>query len=343
MSRQFELCRNQLVEQPATWLVTGVAGFIGSHLLEWLLDNGQRVVGIDNFATGSRQNLEKVRDGIGNDAWRRFTFIEGDIRDLVTCRDVMPEADHVLHQAAVGPMPSLFTDPLAVHDSNVNGFLNILSAAREAKVSSFTYATTSSIYADHPVLPRVEERIGSTLSPWAVSKRVNELYAEVFAHYYGFPSIGLRYFNVFGPNQDPASPHAGVIPGWLESLREGEPAVIYGDGGSSRDFCYVANVVQANILAAFAPASARNRVYNVAVGEPVSLVSLYETLRQLLAKTDLQVGALATHEGARPGEVRHSHADINLIREQLGYEPTHDVQAGLAETIQWHLGGNSDN
>lgn len=338
MSRQFELCRNQLLEKPATWLVTGVAGFIGSHLLEWLLDNGQHVVGIDNFAFGSRTNLERIRASTGSNIWKKFTFIEGDIRDLATCCDLMREVDHVLHQAGVGPMPSLFTDPLSVHDVNVNGFLNVLKAARDADVSSFTFASTSSVYSDHPVVPRVEERVGRSLSPWAVSKRVDELYAEAFAHYYGFASIGLRYFNVFGPHQDPSNPHSGVIPKWLESLTAGEPVTICGEGAGSRDFCYVANVVQANILAALAPANARNKVYNVAVGEQLGLIPLYAMIRQQLVRAGFDVGDLETHGTPRPGDISHSYADIQLIREQLGYEPTHDVHAGLTDTIQWQMG-----
>lgn len=338
MSRTFEMYRNQLIERPATWLISGVAGFVGSHLLEWLLDNGQTVLGVDNFATGSRQNLERVRECIDPRAWNRFTFIDGDVRDLATCRDVVVEADHVLHQAALGPASLSVDNPLGVHDVNTTGFLNMLVAAREANVSSFTYATSSSVYGDHPVLPRVEERLGHLLSPWAVSKRMNELYAEVFAHCYGFPSIGLRYFNVFGPNQDVQSPHAGVIPAWLEAIRAGDPVTIYGDGGASRDFCYIANVVQANILAALSPRSVRNCVYNVGVGEQLDLRALFETLRQLLEKTGTPARDLVVHEAARSEDVRHSHADINLIREQLGYEPTHNIQAGLAETVQWYLG-----
>lgn len=338
MSRQFDRYRNQLVEQPATWLITGVAGFVGSHLLEWLLDNGQTVLGVDNFATGSRNNLERVRECMDPRAWARFTFIDGDVRDLSTCRDVVAQTDHVLHQAALGPASLSLADPLGVHDVNTNGFLNMLVAARDAGVSSFTYATSNSVYGDHPVLPRVEERLGHLLSPWAVSKRMNELYAEVFAHCYGFPTIGLRYFNVFGPNQDTRSPHAGVIQAWLEAIRVGDPVRIYGDGSTSRDFCYVANVVQANILAALSPWGVRDRVYNVGVGEQLDLRSLFATLRQLLDKAGIPTRDLVVHEAARPEDVRHSHADIHLIREQLGYEPTHDIQAGLAETVQWYLG-----
>ena len=266
--------REQLRQHPATWLVTGAAGFIGSNLVETLLRLGQRVVGLDSFATGHRRNLDEVRALVGDEAWRRCTFLEGDIRDATTCREACTGVDYVLHQAALGSVPRSIEDPLTTNAANITGFVNMLVAARDAGVRRFVYAASSSTYGDHPELPKIEERIGNPLSPYAVTKLVNELYAAVFARTYGFRSIGLRYFNIFGQRQDPNGAYAAVIPRWFAALLTGEPVYINGDGETSRDFCFIDNCVQANLLAAIAPDEAADQVYNVAFGERTSLTHI---------------------------------------------------------------------
>jgi len=328
----------QLRLRPRTWLVTGIAGFIGSNLAEALLREGQHVVGLDNFATGFRHNLDDVREAAGEQAWARLEFVEGDIRDLDTCRGVCERVDFVLHQAALGSVPRSIDDPLATNAANVDGFLNMLVAARDARVRRFVYAASSSTYGDHPGLPKVENRIGRPLSPYAVTKYVDELYASVFQRTYGMQVLGLRYFNVFGKRQDPNGAYAAVIPRWLGNLVEGESCIINGDGETTRDFCYVANVVQANILAATAPDEATDRVYNVAFGARTSLNNLYFALRDGLVPALPQIAGVAPAYGDfRTGDVRHSLADISLARRCLGYEPTHDLRRGLAEALPWYL------
>ena len=323
--------------QPRTWLITGVAGFIGSHLLETLLGLGQRVVGLDNFATGHRHNLDDVRRIVGDVAWRGFRFIEGDIRELTHCHAACASVEIVLHQAALGSVPRSLADPITTNGANIDGFLNMLVAARDAGVQRFVYAASSSTYGDHPGLPKVEDAIGKPLSPYAVTKYVNELYADVFARAYGLGSIGLRYFNVFGPRQDPEGAYAAVIPRWAAAMLAGEPAIINGDGLTSRDFCYIANAVQANLLAGCADdAAAVNQVYNVAVGGQTSLVDLHAQLAGALtaARPDLAVAA-PQHRDFRAGDVRHSRADIGKARRLLGYAPSHDIRAGLDEVAHW--------
>ena len=324
---------------PRVWLVTGVAGFIGSNLLETLLRHGQEVAGIDNFATGSRANLEDVRRSVDTAAWTRFRMIEGDICDLKTCRDACAGADYVLHQAALGSVPRSLADPVATNESNVNGFVNMLYAAKEAGVRRFVFASSSSVYGDHPALPKVEDQIGNCLSPYAVSKRVNELYAEVFSRCYGMECIGLRYFNVFGPRQDPNGAYAAVIPRWIAAMIEGKPVEINGDGETSRDFCYVANAVQANLLAATVENSeAVNKLYNIAVGQRTTLNQLFDLLRDRLLPEFPQLAATEPHHrDFRPGDVRHSHADISRARALLGYEPTHRMEDGLDEALAWYV------
>ncbi len=325
---------------PRRWLVTGAAGFIGSHLAETLLALGQDVVGIDNFATGHRRNLDEVRGIVGNEAWARFTFIEGDIVDLATCRRACEGASFVLHQAALGSVPRSLKDPLATHAANATGFLNMLVAARDAGAQRFVYAASSSTYGDHPALPKVEENIGRPLSPYAVTKYVNELYADVFARSYGLHSVGLRYFNVFGARQDPDGPYAAVIPLWVRNMLRGEACVINGDGETSRDFCYVANAVQANLLAALtASDDALDQVYNVAVGDRTTLNELHALIGAMVrqSRPDCAIAA-AQHREFRPGDVRHSQADIGKARRLLAYAPTHDVRAGLQEAIGWYVG-----
>ncbi len=321
------------------WLVTGAAGFIGSHLLETLLANGQDVVGLDNFATGHRSNLESVRAAVGEEAWRRHRFIEADIVDPAACGEACVGVDYVLHQAALGSVPRSIADPQATHAANATGFLNMLLAARDAKAKRFVYAASSSTYGDHPALPKVEDVIGRPLSPYAVTKYLNELYADVFGRCYGMATIGLRYFNVFGARQDPDGPYAAVIPRWARAMLAGEPCVINGDGETSRDFCFVANAVQANLRAALTDnPEALNQVYNVAVGGRTTLAELHRLLREaLVASGAVTEVAEPVHRDFRTGDVRHSQADIGKAQRLLGYAPTHDVQAGLAEAVRWYV------
>lgn len=319
------------------WLVTGAAGFIGSNLVEALLGLGQDVVGLDNFSTGYQRNLDEVKKIVGDEAWSRFRFIKGDIRNLEDCRTACAGVQHVLHQAALGSVPRSLEDPIATHETNCTGSLNMLVAARDAKVKSFVYAASSSTYGDHPGLPKVEDQIGKPLSPYAVTKYVNELYADVFARCYGFKSIGLRYFNVFGPRQDPDGAYAAVIPKWIASMIKGEPVFINGDGETSRDFCFVANVVQVNLLAALAADGHRNMVYNIAVGQRTTLNQLFSALIAGLALEGRDYDLKAEYRDFRSGDVRHSLADINRAQAHLEYKPTHAVHEGLRVAMPWYL------
>jgi UDP-N-acetylglucosamine 4-epimerase len=335
---KFDDVKEHLRGRQYRWLVTGAAGFIGSNLVQALLALGQRVTGLDNFATGYRHNLDEVRDLVGPDAWAGFQFIEGDIRDAATCARACAGVDFVLHEAALGSVTRSIEDPQRTHDTNVNGFVNMLLAARDAHVKRFVYAASSSTYGDHPGLPKVEDQIGKPLSPYAVTKYVNELYADVFARCYGTESIGLRYFNVFGPRQDPQGAYAAVIPQWVAAMVAGQPVFINGDGETSRDFCFIDNVVQANVLAALAPGGAANQVYNVALNERTSLNQLYRMMRELLVPRfpHLQ-GKQPQYKDFRAGDVRHSQADITRARELLGYAPTHRIDAGLREAMDWYV------
>jgi len=340
MSTPSDKLQPSLRAQPSTWLVTGVAGFIGSHLLEALLKLGQQVVGLDNFATGHQHNLDDVRQIVGEAAWARFRMIRGDIRHLADCQAACAGVDQVLHQAALGSVPRSLADPITTNDVNIGGFLNMCVAARDAKVKRFVYAASSSTYGDHPGLPKVEHAIGSPLSPYAVTKYVNELYASVFARAYGLPSIGLRYFNVFGPRQDPLGAYAAVIPLWAAAMLAGEPVHINGDGETSRDFCFVANAVQANLLAATTTQdTAINEVYNVAVGDQTTLNRLHAMLSAELrqCRPGLAI-APPVYRDFRAGDVRHSRADIAKAAERLGFAPTHDIQAGMAVVARWYAG-----
>lgn len=333
----YEELRSRLAAAPSRWLVTGVAGFIGSNLLEQLLRLGQTVTGLDNFLTGYRKNLDMVHASVGDEAWAHFTFIEGDIRDLDTCRRACEGADHVLHEAALGSVPRSIDDPLLTNGCNIDGFLNMLVAARDARVRSFVYAASSSTYGDSPELPKMEDRIGRPLSPYAVTKYVDELYADVFGRCYGFSSIGLRYFNVFGQRQDPYGAYAAVIPQWFASLIKGETVYINGDGETSRDFCYIDNVVQANLLASLAPKDAQDRIYNVAFGERTTLNELFLLIRDEVTRH--KPGAAAAepvHRDFRAGDVRHSLADISRARTLLGYAPRYDVRQGLTLAGDWY-------
>lgn len=329
---------DQLRKNPKTWLITGVAGFIGSNLLETLLGLGQKVVGLDNFSTGYRRNLDMARRSVGAEAWQNFSFTEGDIRNLATCREVCKGVDYVLHQAALGSVPRSIEDPILSNESNITGFLNMMVAARDAGSKGFVYAASSSTYGDEPNLPKQEDRIGKPLSPYAVTKYVNELYGDVFAKTYGFKSIGLRYFNVFGQRQDPNGAYAAVIPCWFSALLKNEAVYINGDGETSRDFCHIDNTVQANILAACATSDdAWNNVYNVAFGERTTLNELFYLIRAEVKKHNPNAAsAEPVYRDYRAGDVRHSLADISKARNLLGYAPQYDVREGLTMAGEWY-------
>jgi UDP-N-acetylglucosamine 4-epimerase len=328
-----------LIETPRTWLITGVAGFIGSNLLETLLKLNQQVVGLDNLSTGYRHNMEQVQALVSPAQWAGFRFIEGDIRDLDTCHAACKGVDYVLHQAALGSVPRSIEDPLLTNSSNITGFLSMLVAARDAGVKAFVYAASSSTYGDHPGLPKVEDQIGSPLSPYAVTKYVNELYSDVFARCYGFTTIGLRYFNIFGQRQDPDGAYAAVIPKWIASMVKREPVYINGDGETSRDFCYIDNTVQANLMAATATDSAaRNEVYNVAVGERTTLNQLFDSIRaELLPRFSYLADYKPVYRDFRAGDVRHSLADISKGQRLLQYQPTHTIAQGLKVAMDWYV------
>jgi UDP-N-acetylglucosamine/UDP-N-acetylgalactosamine 4-epimerase len=336
---RYEQLHADLAKSPRSWLITGAAGFIGSNLLQALLELDQHVVGFDNFATGNRANLQEIERCVTRAQWIRFRFIEGDIRDPNACRQACDGMDFVLHQAALGSVPRSIADPSTTNSVNIGGFLEMLMAARSAGAKRFVYAASSSTYGDHPGLPKVEPLIGKPLSPYAVTKLANELYADVFASTYGFPSIGLRYFNIFGARQDPNGPYAAVIPKWTAAMIHNEPVYINGDGETSRDFCYVANAVQANLLAATAPdPAAVNQVYNVAVGQRTTLNELFEHLRTMLTPRFAHLaGFTPIYRDFQAGDVRHSLADIGKAKRLLGYEPTHAIGKGLAEAMGWYL------
>ena len=335
----FEERTKKMAREPAAWLVTGAAGFIGSNLVETLLMLDQRVTGVDNFSTGNKGNLEQVRTSLDAEQWERFRMVEADICDPAVCMDVCDGVRYVLHQAALGSVPRSIANPIATTQCNVGGFVNMIWAAHKAGVKRFVYASSSSVYGDWPAVPKVEETLGNCLSPYALSKRVDELYAEVFARCYGVETIGLRYFNVFGPRQDPNGAYAAVIPKWIANLIEGRPVQIHGDGETSRDFCYVRNVVQANILAATVEsADAVNQTYNVAVSGRTTLNELYEMLRSRLARRFPRLAEARPEYGDfRPGDVRHSQADISKACRLLGYVPTHRLDQGLDEALCWYV------
>ena len=319
------------------WLVTGAAGFIGSHLVECLLQHGQVVVGFDNFATGYQANLDEALAGVDAEGQHRFSFIPGDLRDPADCVAAIAGVDVILHQAALGSVPRSIEDPLTTHAVNVDGFLNLLDAARQANVERFIYAASSSTYGDEPSLPKIEERIGSPLSPYAVTKLVNELYARVYALSYDYKATGLRYFNVFGPRQDPDGAYAAVIPRWIAAMKRNDQVEIFGDGKTSRDYCFIANVVQANIRAALGSDAVQGEVFNVAAGDRTELITLFGMIREALSANGRHGCPDPAFADFRQGDVRHSEADISKARELLGYAPSHSVDQGLAESIQWYL------
>jgi UDP-N-acetylglucosamine 4-epimerase len=330
---------SRIAAKPRTWLVTGCAGFIGSNLIEALLARGQRVVGLDNFATGFRHNLDQVRDRLGEAAWKNFRFIEGDIRSLETCKKACEGVDVVLHEAALGSVPRSIDDPVTSHDTNVTGFLHMLVAARDAQVARFVYAASSAAYGDWPGLPKVEEKIGRPLSPYGAGKHMNEIYADTFGRCYGLQAVGLRYFNVFGPRQDPDGAYAAVIPKWIAAMLRGEAVFVNGDGETARDFCYIDNVVQANLLAALAEdPQAVDQVYNVAIGEQTTLNELHALLAELLAARDPGFKPVAPiYRDFRAGDVRYSRADIAKAQRLLGFRPTHRIREGLEEALDWYI------
>lgn len=367
VAEAYSQLKDRLISEPHTWLITGVAGFIGSNLLETLLKLNQRVVGLDNFATGFQRNLDEVQSLVSAEQWGSFNFIQGDIRNLDDCRRAMffsypessilnPEScpvEYVLHQAALGSVPRSVENPINTNETNISGYLNMLVAARDANVKRFVYAASSSTYGDHPALPKVEDRIGKPLSPYAVTKYVNELYADVFARTYGFNTIGLRYFNVFGPRQTPDGAYAAVIPKWIASMIKGEPVYINGDGETSRDFCFIENVRQINLLAATVDSprpqvgeglgervagDPTNQVYNVAVGDRTTLNQLYEQLHlNLLAGYPHLRDVKPVYRDFRAGDVRHSLADISKAAALLGYQPTHHIGEGLKVAMDWYV------
>lgn len=337
---RYEQIKKELLSSPKTWLVTGVAGFIGSNLLEHLLKLNQKVVGLDNFATGHQHNLDEVKSLVTAEQWQGFNFIEGDIRNYQDCESAIANngegVDYVLHQAALGSVPRSIADPLTTNAANITGFLNMLQAAKEANVKSFTYAASSSTYGDHPALPKVEENIGNPLSPYAVTKYVNELYAGVYAKTYGFKSIGLRYFNVFGQRQDPNGAYAAVIPKWTAAMIKGEDVFINGDGETSRDFCFIENTVQMNILAATAEDDAKNEVYNVAVGDRTTLNDLYKAIQSALKECDINATQDPIYRDFRAGDVRHSQADVSKAVNKLGYAPEYKILQGISKAMPWY-------
>ena len=337
MKSQYETTLDSLRTEPKKWLVTGVGGFIGSNLLETLLLNGQEVVGLDNFATGYQRNLDEVQILVG-EKWSSFKLIEGDIRNLATCHMACKNIDYVLHQAALGSVPRSINDPIMTNSTNIDGYLNMLVAARDAEVKSFTYAASSSTYGDHPGLPKVEDVIGKPLSPYAVTKYVNELYADVFDKTYGFKTIGLRYFNVFGKRQDPSGGgYAAVIPKWIAAMIRDQTVAINGDGWTSRDFCYIQNAVEANILSATASEAAKGQVYNVAVGDQTNLNDLFKKLKAVLEANGIAYTREPEYSNFRAGDVRYSQASIEKAQVLLGYSPKYKIDSGIKESISWYL------
>ena len=340
MSKYDEI-KKQLIQSPKTWLVTGVAGFIGSNLLETLLRLNQKVIGLDNFATGHQHNLDEVKSEVSTQQWQNFTFIKGDIRNVDDCQKALTVenliVDYILHQAALGSVPRSIADPILTNSTNITGFLNMLTAAKDAKVATFVYAASSSTYGDHPALPKVEDTIGKPLSPYAVTKYVNELYADVFNKTYGLNATGLRYFNVFGKRQDPDGAYAAVIPKWTAAMIENQDLYINGDGETSRDFCFVENAVQANILAATANEQGKNQVYNVALGDRTTLNELFSSLASALGDNGVSYTKKAIYQDFRAGDVRHSQADISKARDLIGYQPEFRIQQGINKAMPWYI------
>lgn len=338
---RYQEVKKQLKAKPKTWLVTGCAGFIGSNLLETLLLLDQKVVGLDNFATGHQHNLDEVKEQVSAVQWQNFNFIEGDIRNVEDCTKAVGNlensVDYILHQAALGSVPRSIADPVLTNSANITGFLNMLVTAKEAQVTSFVYAASSSTYGDHPALPKVEENIGKPLSPYAVTKYVNELYADVFHKTYGLNTTGLRYFNVFGKRQDPDGAYAAVIPKWTAAMIDNQDVFVNGDGETSRDFCFVENAVQANILAATAPDSSKNEVLNVALGDRTTLNTLFNSLKLALQTNGVNYQKTPVYRDFRAGDVRHSQADISKAKSLIGFQPEFKIQQGIDKAMPWYI------
>ncbi|MFQ2045670.1 NAD-dependent epimerase/dehydratase family protein [Aeromonas veronii] len=334
---KYDKVKEKLEKKPKVWLITGVAGFIGSNLLEELLKLNQFVIGIDNFSTGYQHNLDEVKSEVSAVQWSQFNFIEGDIRNIDDCRKVVKGVDYVLHQAALGSVPRSINDPIATNETNISGFLNMLVASRDERVKSFTYAASSSTYGDNLALPKVESNIGHPLSPYAVTKYVNELYADIFARVYNFKCIGLRYFNVFGKRQDPLGAYSAVIPKWTSAMISGDDIFINGDGETSRDFCFVENVIQMNILSAVASENNKNNVYNVAIGDRTSLNLLYCLILGSLKKNNISYSKKPIYRDYRAGDIHHSQADISKARNMLGYEPIYKISEGISLSMPWYI------
>jgi len=331
--------QTELLEEPKTWLITGVAGFIGSNLVESLLNLNQKVIGVDNFSTGHQYNLDHIQNSISNKKWNNFTFIEGDITNLETCQQITKDVDIVLHQAALGSVPRSIDNPILTNFNNVTGFLNMLTASKDNGVKRFVYASSSSVYGDSQELPKVEERTGNLLSPYAVTKYVNELYMGVFQKCYGMEAIGLRYFNVFGKRQDPNGAYAAVMPKWIGQILNGEDVFINGDGETSRDFTYIDNVVQANILAGTTSnQKAYGQAFNTAIGGRETLNNLYDAIKNGIQQElpNLKIKE-PIYRDFRAGDIRHSNANIDKMKNLLGYEPTHTLEQGLKESIAWYI------
>lgn len=333
----YKTLKENLRLKPRKWLVTGVAGFIGSNLLEELLKLDQFVVGLDNLATGKSENLTDARRAVSGEQWGRFEFIEGDIGNFDVCSRSCREIDYVLHQAALGSVPRSIENPLASHQANVSGFLNVLTAARDARVKRFIYASSSAVYGDSEVQPKVENATGNLLSPYAATKAIDEIYANIYAQVYQLPSVGLRYFNIFGPRQDPHGPYAAVIPQWLIAMLKNQTVTIYGDGSTSRDFCHVANAVQANLLAATAALRQPHELFNIALNENTTLNELFRLIQSSLAAAGIhRAGDRPVYLPARAGDIRHSQADIDKARKLLGYSPEYTLTQGLAVAVKWY-------
>lgn len=339
MPNTYNKVRTQLLLDTKRWLITGVAGFIGSNLLEALLQLKQHVVGLDNFSTGHRHNLDDVRKAVGEDRWNKFTFIEGDIRNIKDCRKACKRIDIVLHHAALGSVSASIKDPILTNQSNIDGFVNMLVAARDAGVARFIYAASAATYGNAPALPQKENNTGKPLSPYALTKHVNELYADVFAGIYGLECIGLIYFNIFGKRQDPEGAYAAVIPRWIMEMSKGTAPRINGDGRTSRDFCYIDDVIQANLLAAMTKKKkAINQVYNIAFGKRLTLNSLFKLIRSAVTVSKPEAGKIEPVYGpSRPGDVRHSQADISKARSLIGYNPGNAPISGLDKTVKWFI------
>ncbi len=336
MTRYKEIIK-KLEKSPKTWLITGCAGFIGSNLLETLLLLNQKITGLDNFSTGHQRNLDEVKEQVSSEQWKNFKFLEGDIRSLADCQQAVSGVDYVLHQAALGSVPRSIEDPILTNSANITGFLNMLVAAKEAKVNTFVYAASSSTYGDHPALPKQEETIGKPLSPYAVTKYVNELYADVFTKSYELDSVGLRYFNVFGKRQDPDGAYAAVIPKWTAAMIADQDVFINGDGETSRDFCFIENAVQANVLAATSNKSAKNQVFNVALGDRTTLNQLFESLKFALQDNTIEYTKSPCYRDFRVGDVRHSQADITKAKTLLGFDPEFRVAQGINRVMPWYI------